>query len=195
MRIFATITVAVLLLAGCGGSKDGTTGTPPASTPTAAPVAASTTPTVPPTVAPKPATPAVLTRAQAAKRYLEIVKPYNDAAGTARCKALDEFEVEGGEWPPADHRDWPGEEKVGKACFKTYLATTTKEIQDLQATLWPVDAKDDMADLISLDQAYLHCWRAASKVSASATYQCLPQDDGSADRVRARFGLPGRTAS
>jgi predicted small lipoprotein YifL len=188
MRKIIIAAVAVVALAGCGGKP---VAVQPAATATAT-VTASPSPTV-------SRTPATLTREQAAQRYLQVVKPYNDATDDAKCRAIDDFYVlSGGSWPPNDHHDWDEQpEKVARACFKRLTSIMDKEIKDLQTTAWPTDALGDIADLISLNQAYLHCFKQGGKAITSQavydTYDCIPKDDDSADRVRARVGLPGRT--
>lgn len=193
MRIFASIIAAVLLLTGCGSSDGASSDHPTSSTPSAAPVAVSTTP------APKPAptTPTTLTREQAAAKYLALAKPANAVFDDPKCKAAEGFMIDGGTWPPDGHPEY-GEHayKVLRDCHKRLVPLYQAIIKAEQTTPWPVDAKADVADQISLDQAFLYCLGKSSKAtSSSAMYkalECFPEDDGSADRVRARFGLPGR---
>lgn len=111
-----------------------------------------------------------------------------------RCAESEEIFVSGGTWPN-DHPD-----RVVRACYKRYVPLLETFIRALQTTAWPVDSRADVADMVSIDQAYLHCAktavRAATYEAMSQVYDaCFPEDDGSADRVRARFGLPGRSPS
>jgi hypothetical protein len=188
MKYLIAALAATVVLTGCGSK-------PVAGQPAAIPSPTATSASTP-TVS---RTPATLTREQAAKRYLQIVKPYNDLSADAKCHAIDDFYVlSGGSWPPDDHGDWDEQpEKVARACFKRFMPITDKEIKDLQRTAWPADALGDIADLISMNQGYLHCFRQGSKATTAQavydTYACFPKDDDSADRVRARVGLPGRT--
>lgn len=192
-RAIALAVTAILILAGCAG-KDATKETasseaPTASTPTPTPAAAST-----------PGKPATLTREQAAQRYLAIVKPSNAVLDEPKCKQIGDFYSDGGSWPPADQPSWDERpHKVMAECYKRLLPIYEKELKEFQTTAWPADAAADMADLISLAQAHLHCVkqiaRAASGDAMSKAIECFAPDDGSADRVRARFGLPIRSTS
>lgn len=188
MKRYLVALASIALLAGCGG------GDPAASTPDTP--ALSSTPTVSVTPS-RPPTPKVLTREQAAKRYLEIVKPFNDQLADSKCQAADDYIVNGGSWPPDGHPDWERAEKVAQGCFKKLVPLLERQIRDLQSTRWPTDAKSDVADLVSLSQGILHCDRQGAKADTTqemdAVYACFPEDDGSADRVRARFGLPTRS--
>ena len=155
---------------------------------------ASSTPSATPSVAPKASTPSALTREQAGQRYLALVKPVNAVFDDPSCRESEDIFISGGTWPN-DHPD-----RVVRACFKRFVPLSEKWIRGMQTTAWPVDARADVADLISLEQARLHC---AKKASRAATYDamaevyagCFAEDDGSADRVRARFGLPARPES
>jgi len=178
---------AVLAVAGCGGNS------PPAAPGTTAvsPTTPTSTPSTP-AAKPVPTTPVTLTRQQAGARYLTLIKPVNAVFGEGtKCLANEDVFVDGGTWPD-DHPD-----RVVRACFKRYVPLSESWIAALQTTAWPVDAKADIADLVSLEQARLHCAkqaaRAASYEAMAEVYSgCFPEDDDSADRVRARFGLPGR---
>ncbi len=186
-RAIAVVAALAVALGGCAG-KDAareSSATPSTSLPTPTVVA---TPSTPPT----PAKPATLTRVQAGQRYLALVKPVNAVFEEPKCKESEDIFISGGTWPN-DHPD-----RVVRACFKRFVPLHEKLIAALQTTAWPVDARADIADMISINQAQLHC---AKKASRAATYDamsevyagCFPEDDGSADRVRARFGLPGRS--
>jgi hypothetical protein len=187
VRALSSIAIGVLVLTGCSGND-------PATAPPATPTGA-ITPAMTPTSA---KTPATLTREQAGKRYLQIVKPYNDLQEDEKCKAVDDYYIDGGSWPPDDHPDWDDKaHRVVRDCYKRYVTISVQQTKDLQTTHWPAESADDMADLISLNQALLHCFRQGSRATsdddANEIYNCFPKDDDSADRVRARFGLPGRT--
>lgn len=185
MRTTILAVIAVLALAGCGGK------TPVAQTgpaPSASTVA---------TPSPAPSTPTVLTRQQAGQRYLAITKPTNDVFDRPDCATAEDYLVNGGSW---DRSKYGGKhaDQVLRVCYKELIPLFTAQIQAIQSTPWPADAKQDIADLVSLDQGFLH-WltQAAKGTTADQMYtalQSVPPDDGSADRVRARLGLPGRAS-
>jgi hypothetical protein len=186
----------LLFTAACSGGANSPS-TPNAATSLPTPsAAASTTPSSPSRT---PTRAATLTREQAAKRYLAIVKVINDELAEPKCKAVQDFFVDGGSWPPNEHPEY-GEVayKVMKACFKAWLPNNEAVIRQFQTTPWPVDAREDMADLILFDQALLRCYRQGARATSDQdiydAFECLPKDDGSPDRVRARFGLPRRSS-
>lgn len=192
MRVFAT-TAAVLLLTGCGSSEANHEGAP-RSAPTS-PRTSTTKPAVAPSA--RAAAPKTLTRQQAAARYMALAKPINAIFAEPKCKAAESYMIDGGTWPPSGHAEY-GEQayQVLRDCHKRLMPLYEASIRAEQTTPWPVDAKADVASQVLQDEAFLYCMTKTSKAtSSSAMYQalqCFPQDDGSADRVRARFGLPGR---
>lgn len=198
MRTF--IIMVVLLLAGCGAAKDTQTdaemsASPSTATPTASQAPAATRLTA----TPKSVTPTTLTREQAAARYLALAKPINAIFDEPKCKAAEEYMVEGGTWPPDGHSDYGVQraDQVLRGCHKRLVPLYQATIKAFQTTAWPVDSRADVTAMILQDQAFLYCLTKTTKAtSSSAMYraiECFPEDDGSADRVRARFGLPGRT--
>ncbi|HWD83408.1 MAG TPA: hypothetical protein VG497_31120 [Kribbella sp.] len=138
-----------------------------------------------------------MTRAQAAQRYLALAKPINTIFAEPKCKAAESYLVDGGTWPPDGHPEY-GEQayQVLRDCHKRLVPLYQESIVAEQTTAWPVDAEHDVADQILQDQAFLYYLTKSSKAaSQTAMYkalECFPEDDGSADRVRARFGLSGR---
>jgi hypothetical protein len=199
MRTITSAGIVLVLVSGCGSNKPAGSSTPPEPT-TAASATPTTTPAATLSAAPKPVTSTVLTREQAATRYLAIIKASNAVFDEPKCAAAEDFFVNGGSWPPDGHSEY-GEraDKVLRECHKRLVPLFQASIKALQTTLWPVDARADVADLILQNQAFLYCLGKSSKATSSdAMYralECFPEDDGSADRVRARFGLPIRTAS
>lgn len=189
MRNTVVILLAVLALAGCGGKTPVAQTGPHPTTPSATPSAV--------TPQPAPPTPATLTREQAGQRYLTLTQPINAVFDRPECAAAEDYMVNGGSW---DRSEYGGKhaDQVLRVCYKQLIPLYTTQIQAFQSTPWPTDAKQDMADLISLDQGFLHWLKQAAKgTTADQMYtalQSVPADDGSADRVRARFGLPGRSS-
>lgn len=186
MRHIVGVMLAVLALTGCGGKTPVVQATPT--------VTATPSVTVPPT---QPATSTPLTREQAGQKYLAMAKPINAIFDRPDCKTAEDYLVNGGSW---DDTKYHGQraDQVLRSCYKLLIPLYVANIQSWQTTLWPADAKQDVADLTSLDQGMLHWLRQAAKGSTAAqmytALESVPADDGSADRVRARFGLPGRTS-
>jgi len=187
MRTTVILILASVALAGCG-SKTPAAQTSP--TPSSTPVAVTPAPTTP---APRPTT---LTRQQAGVKYLALVKPINAVYDEPQCKDAEDYMVNGGSWDRSTHGDKHADQ-ILRSCYKRLIPMYEKNIRVFQSTPSPADAKQDMADLISLDQGLLHWLKQAVKgTTADKMYtalQTVPADDGSADRVRARFGLPGRS--
>jgi hypothetical protein len=128
-----------------------------------------------------------------------LVKPANGLFDEQpRCRAAEDYLVDGGSWPPDGHPDYGKAELILRDCYKQWVPLLAASITGFQTTRWPVDAKEDMDDLISISQAQLHCGRQGLRAKTfdawQDVFQCYPEDDGSADRVRARFGLPRRSS-
>lgn len=118
---------AALLLAGCS--------TPPAAVTTAPPTTTTTTTTPPP-----------LSKPDAARRYLEIVKPYNVA-----LEALEQS-INSGQ-PIGTLRG--GATALGKVA--------EEEIRQLEATRWPAEVSAPMAELIAESRKQLPFWQQAAQ--------------------------------
>ena len=185
MRNTIIALLAVAALAGCSGETPAAQQTP---SPTPSP-----TPSVTPVTSPSPAT---LTREQAGRKYLAMIKPVNAVYDRADCTAAEDYMVNGGSWDRTKY-SYEHADQILRVCYKQLIPLYTTQIQTLQSTPWPADAKQDIVDLVSLNQAFVHCLRQAVKGSTAqqmyTALECFPPDDGSADRVRARFGLPGRS--
>jgi hypothetical protein len=140
--------------------------------------------------------PATLTREQAGRKYLALIAPVNAVYDRPDCKAAEDYMVNGGSWDRSKYKDQHADQ-ILRSCYRLLIPLYTTQIQVLQTTPWPTDAKQDVADMVSLDQGFLHWLKQAVKgTTADQMYtalQSVPTDDGSADRVRARFGLPGRS--
>jgi hypothetical protein len=193
IRALVIIAVGGLAVAGCGDNN-------PATQEPATSTAPSTVITPGPATTTSPATTphAPLTREQAARRYLAIIKSTNAVLDEPQCAQSEDFFINGGSWPPDDHPEWDEHAfKVLRACHKKLLPMQKTSFKAFQTTLWPVDARADMADLILQSQAFLRCLKKSARVASDSemykALECFTEDDGSADRVRARFGLPIRT--
>jgi hypothetical protein len=171
---------------------------PEAQAPVSITSQAGTAPSAEPTTPPV-ATPATLTREQAGQLYLKLAKPANAIFDEPKCSQAEDFFINGGSWPPADTNWDDRADRVLRSCHKRLVPLFEKNIKAFQTTLWPADAQADVADLVSLDQAFLHCLKLSVRGTSSdemyKALECFPADDGSADRVRARFGLPRRSPS
>jgi hypothetical protein len=158
-------------LAGCGA------GAGPA--PDAAPAAVTVTQT--PAASAAPVVPAELTVAQAAKVYLAIVKPFNDA--------LHRLLEEEGKSSPSLSRL----RKRAAACADAEVVF----LRALSATKWPASVRTEVEDLAKVSGGMLNAMRAASKATSRARYdaafETLPPDTGAAQRMRAKLGLPEAT--
>ena len=121
MRLVLVTAAALVALAGCS--------TAPTATPVAAPAPTTTTTT---TTTPTTTTPPPLSKADAARQYLAIVKPYN--------VALEQLEqaINSGQ-PVATLRAKAGE----------LAAANDTQIKQLQATLWPAEVRAPMDELIA----------------------------------------------
>jgi hypothetical protein len=191
MRKFAILLVLVIGAVGCGSKP---TAIPTTTTPTPTPAVT----TAPTTLTPSVPTPTTLTRAQAAQRYQALSKPINAVFDEPKCSQAEDFFVNGGSWPPNSHPEWDDQAwRVLRGCHTRLIPLFNGWIKAAQSTPWPVDAREDMDDLVLQDQALLRCLKKGSRAKSdqdmTEVFECVPKDDGSADRVRARFGLPRRT--
>lgn len=118
MRLILVMATALVALAGCS--------TATTSTPVAAPTTTTTS------TAPTTTTPAPLSKADAARRYLAIVRPYN--------VALEQLEqaINSGQ-PVATLRTRTSE----------LAAANETQIKQLQAAVWPTDVRAPMDELIA----------------------------------------------
>jgi hypothetical protein len=165
----AAAVAAVLAVTGCSGESGGRRAAGPLP---AAPTVPSASPT------PTSSMAAPLSKEQAAKRYLAIVKPYN--------LALERLEqaINRGQ-PMAMVRTLAGQ----------VAAANQAHMRDLRATVWPVEVRAPVRELLAesaLAQAY---WRHAARATTrSALIQSVlkaAQHDGSdaAGDIRRRLDL------
>jgi hypothetical protein len=132
----AAAVVALLAVTGCSGE--------PGGKPATAPLAAATTmPSVTPTTMTAP-----LSKKQAAERYLAIVKPYNLA-----LERLEQAINQGR--PVATVRTLAG--KVASA--------NQAHMRDLRATLWPVEVRAPVRELLAESARAQVYWRQAAHAS------------------------------
>ncbi|WP_141754265.1 hypothetical protein [Streptomyces agglomeratus] len=172
---------AVVGLTACSSSEPEESAAPTSPSPLAS-APASTTPTA-------SASPKALTREEAGKKYLELVKPVN--AMLDKCyfgKVLPLLESGG-----STSADFP---KIRKACAGMGKANRTFA-DDLEAVKWPAAARKDVGRLIDEKRADQLAWEEIEKVR---THEDLfnpkyPLTDASeaAALVRAHLGLPPRS--
>jgi hypothetical protein len=97
---------------------------------------------------------AALTKAQAARRYLRIVGPYN--------AALNRFQT-------AAHANKPW---IGLRPLAGRIATAnTAQIRALRTTPWPANARKDIAALIAISTRAGRSWNAAAKATTPQRFQ------------------------
>ncbi len=139
MRIFAVITCVVVcaaLVGGCGGGP-AVDGTP------APPVTLGEVTTVAPTTT---TTPAVLSKEEAAKRYLAIVKPYN--------VALEQLEKATNDGKPIA--------ELRNLAQATATANET-HVRELSAAAWPADVRPAVTALATASGEAQQHWLAAAQ--------------------------------
>jgi len=169
---FAALAAGLLVLTASGCSTD--RAAPPA--PAAAPTAKATT-----------VDSTELTREQGAAKYLEIVKPNNDALD--KCMPVLNRVWDSGEAPLADLR------KIRTACAD--IATTNRQFaDDLASTTWPAEARDAAAQLVDELRADQLAWQEIAEARTeddilNPTYPLTEDGDG-AELIRAHLGLPAR---
>jgi hypothetical protein len=192
-NVSVTMALAALILAGCGGKAEPDAQEAPSATGTPTVSASKTTPI------PKPS-PTTLTREQAGKRYLALTAPINAVFDEPKCSQAEDFMIDGGTWPPDAHPSWDDQAwRILRSCYRRIVPLYAAWDRAAASTPWPVDARADVADLISYDQAIVYCMKKGAQAKSEQdivdVFTCIPKDDGIADRVRARFGLPIRTSS
>jgi hypothetical protein len=165
----AATVVAVLAVTGCAGESGGRRAAGPLP---AAPTVPSASPT------PTSSTAAPLSKEQAAKRYLAIVKPYN--------LALEQLEqaINRGQ-PVAMVRTLAGQ----------VAAANQTHMRDLRATVWPLEVRAPVRELLAESARAQAYWRQAARATTrNALIQAVlkaVQHDGSdaAGDIRRRLDL------
>jgi len=168
-----------LALAGCGSDA------PTTSAPQVAEVSASTAPSPSPTAA-------TITRDAAAKQYLAIVSPFNALLdrNKKQCGEDEKFVLEGGS-------SFKGESEIMANLRKceAALAKGRREVAaKLRAASWPAEVRADIEALAKADDAMAYAHEQSAKAATTDDWRevAFPKDDGAADIVRARLGLPTR---
>lgn len=141
MRLTGKVSVSLLLaaatLAGCATEAETIATSAPTST-----TASTTDPT--PTVT--TTAPAPLSRKQAARRYLGIVRPYNEA--------LEKLEKAVNNRKPLARQ---------KALTADVAGRLQAEIGRLEATAWPAKVQRHVDDLVTTSRKALKLWRKAAR--------------------------------
>jgi hypothetical protein len=180
MRLRVCTAVALVALAGCSGTET----VEPAAEPTPART----------TAAPSPTPAATLTREQAGKRYLVLVAAdkANRARNAKKCAKDDGFLMEGGSSNKTSSEILANV----RECTGNAAKFLRGWVAELRAEKWPADAHADIDSLARLVEAQAYAMERCSKATTTDEYVQVmgsyPQDDGSADLIRARFGLPKR---
>ncbi|MFJ1700464.1 hypothetical protein ACIOHC_36335 [Streptomyces sp. NPDC088252] len=128
-----------------------------------------------------------LTRKEGGQKYLELVKPYNDALD--KCMGLVGPIMESMASSPDD---FP---KIRKACAAMPDATR-QFAAGLEAQKWPAEARKDIARLVDENRADQLAWEGLAKVRVhddlfNPKYP-FNEDGDAAALVRAHLGLPPR---
>jgi hypothetical protein len=168
MRRLVTTSLVLLLVGGCAAVGDGETR---ASAPTSSPsVAAVSSPS--PSEAPR------LTAEEAAVRYLEVVRPYNEA--------LEALETAINTGQPVD---------VQKEHAMATVAALRAEIEALRGTRWPADVEPHAVSLAAASEKAVPSWEAAAAAATSddvvaAVLAAMEHDDqAAADAIRELLAL------
>lgn len=141
-----------------------------------------------PAPAPSPTTKASsgkLTRDQGAKRYIELVTPYN--------KALDACTTVLDPVTESEQANSSDLSKIRKACAG--IPAANREFADsLTKVSWPAEAQGSVDELVDEVRADQLAWQEISKADSpddlfSPKYP-LTEDGPGADLVRAHLGLP-----
>lgn len=164
------LAVGLLALTSSGCSTDHAVPPPPAAAPTATAAAADSV---------------ELTRQQGAAKYLEIVKPHNDALD--KCMPALNVAWDSGAATLSDLR------KIRTACAE--IATTNRQFaDDLTSITWPAEARDAAAQLVDEIRADQLAWQEIADARTEndiidPTYPLTEDGDG-AELIRAHLGLP-----
>jgi hypothetical protein len=179
MRRLITTSLVLLLASGCASTVDDEPG-PAAPTARAAAPATPAPPTSGPAVAPssEPAEPARLGTEEAAVRYLEIVRPYNEA--------IEALETAINTGQPVD---------VQQEQAAATLAALRTELEGLRAARWPAEVEPHALSLADAGERAVPSWEAATAATTpegmvDAVLAALEHDDQpAADAIRRLLSL------
>lgn len=170
MRHLIITSLVLLLASGCAGVADGApepaAPTPRTSTPTAAPASA------------PPSEPARLGAEEAAVRYLEIVRPYNEA--------LEALEAAINTGQPVD---------VQREQATATLTALRSEVKALRGARWPAKVEPHALSLADAGEQAVPSWEAATAAATpedmvTAVLAALEHDDqAAADSIRQLLSL------
>lgn len=172
MRRLITTSLALLLVSGCAGTADGMP-EPAARTPQA-----STSASASPSPSEAPSEPARLGTEEAAVRYLEVVRPYNEA--------LEALETAINTGRPVE---------VQQEHAAATLATLGAEIEALRGERWPAEVEPHVRSLADASEQAVPSWEAAAAATTSedmvaAVLAALDHDDqAAADAIRRLLSL------
>lgn len=164
-HLVATSLVVLLLVSGCAPVDDGAAGSA-ASTP----VESDSAPAAP---SPSPSKAPRLTVGEAAARYLEVVRPYNEA--------LEALEVAINTGQPVD---------VQRKRAASTVATLRAEIDALRGTRWPADVEPHALSLAAAGEQAVPSWETAAAATTpddlvAAVLAAMEHDDqAAADAIR-----------
>jgi hypothetical protein len=182
-RLFIAGVVLALALTGCS-SGGGDKSTPEPSV--------SSSPSDSPSASPSPST---ITREQAAKQYLALAAPGNAARDRfeKKCGFDDRIITEGGSY---DKQESDMMTNL-RECWSVMAKADRAFSAGLRKATWPADAQADIEKLARFNDAAAYAEELLAKAYSFEEYgragEKYPRDDGSADIVRARLGLPVRT--
>jgi hypothetical protein len=172
------LVISAVLLTGCTATP-ARTASPPSTTP----------PT--PSVAPS----AGITREAAAAQYLKIGEPLNRVIGETNKQCEQDRGYYTGD---SDNANPPAKRLANlKDCDRKVAAALRTSISATRAALWPGEVKADIEKLLKFNEAQVYTLERLAGAPNEDAYlklvDSLPPDDGSADIVRARLGLPTRS--
>lgn len=177
MRRLITTSLALLLVTGCASIADSTP-EPGAATPQATESSPAPTPPTPEPASPSPSEAARLGTEEAAVRYLEIVRPYNEA--------LEALETAINTGQPVDVQ------QEQAAATVTALHT---EITELRNVRWPAEVEPHVLALADAGDEAVPSWETAAAATTSETMitavlAALEHDDqAAADAIRRLLAL------
>lgn len=144
---------------------------------------APTTKAAPASVSPVASPAASITREAAAKQYLALVAPNNTK--TNQCNEVSTFY--------ANTYTDTALAKV-KICYGELAKVTRVFAAQVRASQWPAELGADIEALARSLDAFAYAYEQIAKARTAEEYWSVqpPRDDGTADIVRARLGLPTR---